>query len=218
MASWSGIGALFAVQGEKTIKRAAAKLGDVVAIAKAEAVRPGEWLGAGSALGRRSLALPARNHALAITTRDRKDDVRLSTALHKLIEEDPALEWEQDEVLHETRLKGDQRRASQGHARASCKRRYGVAVDSRPPTIGYKESIRKTVTQRGRHKKQSGGHGQFGDVVIEVQPAGARRRASSSTRRSPAARCPSNGFPRSRQACATPWPRARSASRWSMSR
>jgi elongation factor G len=50
------------------------------------------------------------------------------------------------------------------------KRRYGVAVDSRPPHVGYKESIRKTVTQRGRHKKQSGGHGQFGDVVIEVKP------------------------------------------------
>jgi elongation factor G len=45
------------------------------------------------------------------------------------------------------------------------KRRYGVAVDSKPPAIGYRESIRKAVTQRGRHKKQSGGHGQFGDVL-----------------------------------------------------
>jgi elongation factor G len=53
---------------------------------------------------------------------------------------------------------------------ARLKRRWGVEVKSHPPTIGYRESIRKTVTQKGRHKKQSGGHGQFGDVVIEVKP------------------------------------------------
>src|SRR3546814_19202725 len=50
------------------------------------------------------------------------------------------------------------------------KQRYGVAVDSRKPGVAYRESARKTVTQRGRHKKQSGGHGQFGDVVIELKP------------------------------------------------
>ena len=53
---------------------------------------------------------------------------------------------------------------------ARLQRRYGVEVKSHPPTVGYRESIRKSVSQRGRHKKQSGGHGQFGDVVIEVRP------------------------------------------------
>ena len=53
---------------------------------------------------------------------------------------------------------------------ARLKRRYGVEVKSHPPTIGYRESIRRSVTQKGRHKKQSGGHGQFGDVVIEIKP------------------------------------------------
>jgi elongation factor G len=113
--------------------------------------------------------LPAANFALAIVTRDRKDDVRLSTALHKLVEEDQSLRWEQDEALHQTRLQG----VSDEHLNvtiAKLKRRYGVAVDAKSPAIGYKESIRKTVSQRGRHKKQSGGHGQFGDVVIEVTP------------------------------------------------
>jgi elongation factor G len=166
------IGTLFSVQGEKTTKLAKAERGDVVAIAKAEGVRAGEWLSSGRAAAPQvDVELPATNYALAITTRDRKDDVRLSTALHKLVEEDPTLGWEQDEALHETRIRG----VSNEHLNvtiARLKRRYGVAVDSRQPTIGYKESIRRPVTQRGRHKKQSGGHGQFGDVVIEIRPQG----------------------------------------------
>jgi elongation factor G len=161
------LGTLFAMQGEKNAKIAKAEAGDVVAIAKAEGVTAGQWLGAGGAAP--ETRLPASNYALAITTQDRKDDVRLSTALQKLCEEDPSLSWEQDEGLHETRLKG----ISDEHLKVSLakmKRRYGVAVNSKVPTIGFKESIRKTVTQRGRHKKQSGGHGQFGDVVIELRP------------------------------------------------
>ena len=163
------IGTLFAVQGDKTAKLAEAKAGDVVAIAKLEGVHGGEWLAAGAAPPTPEIAQPVRNYALAIATRDRKDDVRLSTALHKLTEEDRALTWEQDEEMHETRLRG----VNDEHLKVTLerlRRRYGVPVDSRQPAVGYKESIRKTVTQRGRHKKQSGGHGQFGDCVIEVKP------------------------------------------------
>ena len=164
------IGTLFSVQGEKTAKLPQAGMGEVIAIAKAEGVRAGDWLtGGGAAVPRLAVELPATNFALAITTRERKDDVRLSTALHKLVEEDPTLSWEQDEQAHETRIRG----VSSEHLNVTIsrlKRRYGVAVDSKQPTIGYKESIRKSVTQRGRHKKQSGGHGQFGDVVIELRP------------------------------------------------
>ncbi len=164
------VGTLFAMQGEKTAKLPRAEIGDVVAIAKAEGVHAGEWLSASGKAGTApEVRMPARNYSLAITTRDRKDDVRLSGALHKMIEEDGSLAWEQDEAHHETRLKG----VSDEHlnvAIAKLKRRYGVAVDTKQPTIGYKESIRKPVTQKGRHKKQSGGHGQFGDVVIELRP------------------------------------------------
>jgi elongation factor G len=163
------IGTLFGVQGEKTVKLAEAKDGDVVAVAKLEGVHAGEWLASGKAPPALDVPQPTRNYALAIATKDRKDDVRLSTALHKLTEEDRALLWEQDEAMHETRLKG----VNDEHLKVTLerlRRRYGVAVDSRQPAIGYKESVRKTVTQRGRHKKQSGGHGQFGDCVIEVRP------------------------------------------------
>ncbi len=112
---------------------------------------------------------PARNCAFAIEPADRKDDVKLSGALHRLLDEDPALSLEQDDTNHEMRLRG----VNDEHLNtvlARLKRRYGVEVKSRPPAIGYCESIRKPVTQKGRHKKQSGGHGQFGDVVIEVKP------------------------------------------------
>ncbi|HYN46212.1 MAG TPA: elongation factor G, partial [Allosphingosinicella sp.] len=163
------VGTLFAVQGEKTAKLAEAKAGDVVAVAKLDGVHAGEWLAAGKAPPPPEVPQPTRNFALAIATKDHKDDVRLSTALHKLTEEDRALLWEQDEAMHETRLKG----VNDEHLKVTLerlKRRYGVAVDSRQTAIGYKESIRKSVTQRGRHKKQSGGHGQFGDCVIEVKP------------------------------------------------
>ena len=163
------LGTLFSVQGDKTAKLGKADSGDVVAIAKAESVGAGQWLGASGKVP--DLTRPASNFALAIATQERKDDVRLSTALHKLCEEDPSLSWEQDEALHETRIRG----ISDEHLKvmlAKLKRRYQVAVTSRPPTVGFKESIRKPVTQRGRHKKQSGGHGQFGDVVIEIRALG----------------------------------------------
>jgi elongation factor G len=115
------------------------------------------------------VAYPARNAAVAITTRDRKDDVKLSTALHRLCEEDPALEWLQDDASHETILRGINE-DHLGVVIGRLQRRYGVAVDTRPPRIAYKESIRKPATMRGRHKKQSGGHGQYGDCVIAIRP------------------------------------------------
>jgi len=163
-------GSMFALQGDKTDKIAVAGLGDVVAIAKAEAVQAGDWVTlAADAPAGIPMNLLASNYSVAISTKERKDDVRLSSALQKLTEEDPALSWSQIEAHHETRLTG----VNDEHLKvaiARLKRRFGVDVETRQPQIGYKETIRKQVTQRGRHKKQSGGHGQFGDVLIEVTP------------------------------------------------
>jgi len=163
------VGSLFKVQGEKTAKVGDAMPGDVVAVAKIDTVKAGEWLGAGKLPPALEIDYPARNCAIAIEPADRKDDVKLSGALHRLAEEDGALIVEHDDANHEIRLRG----VNDEHLNtviARLKRRYGVEVKSHIPSVGYRESIRKPVTQKGRHKKQSGGHGQFGDVIIEVKP------------------------------------------------
>jgi elongation factor G len=163
-------GSIFFVQGDKTAKQGAARPGDVVAVAKVDEARAGLLLGKkGCSSSELAVHYPARNASIAIVTRDRKDDVKLSTALHRLCEEDPALQWTQDEATHETLLHG----INDEHLQVvlgRLQRRYGVAVDTRPPRIAYRESIRKPASMRGRHKKQSGGHGQYGDCVIEIRP------------------------------------------------
>jgi len=163
------VGSMFKIQGEKTQKTGEARAGDVVGVAKIDSVKAGEWLGTGTLPPPIDMELPARNCAIAIEPADRKDDVKLSSALQRLTEEDSALIVEHDEANHELRLRG----VNDEHLNTvvnRLKRRYGVEVKSHPPAIGYRESIRKPVTQKGRHKKQSGGHGQFGDVIIEVKP------------------------------------------------
>ncbi|HMI40077.1 MAG TPA: elongation factor G [Sphingomicrobium sp.] len=163
------LGALFSVQGEKTQKIPKANHGDVVAVAKVDGLKAGEWIGSGTLPPSPEITFPARNMALAIEPADRKDDVKLSSALNRLLEEDATLSLEHDEASHEMRLKGvnDEQLNT---VLARLERRYGVKVTSRAPTIGYRESVRHKVTQKGRHKKQSGGHGQFGDVIIELGP------------------------------------------------
>jgi len=163
------VGSLFKVQGEKTQKVNEARDGDVIAVAKIDSVGSGEWLSPGKVPPPVDIGYPARNCAIAIEPADRKDDVKLSGALQRLGEEDSALVIEHDDANHEIRLRG----VNDEHLNtvlARLKRRFGVEVKSHSPTVGYRESIRKPVTQKGRHKKQSGGHGQFGDVIIEVKP------------------------------------------------
>ncbi|HEX7930241.1 MAG TPA: elongation factor G, partial [Sphingomicrobium sp.] len=164
-------GSLFKVQGEKTQKVGEARAGDVVAVAKVDSVKSGQWLGTGKLPASIEIDFPARNCAFAIEPADRKDDVKLSGALQRLTEEDAGLIVEHDDANHEIRLRG----VNDEHLSTvigRLKRRYGVEVNSHPPAIGYRESVRKPVRQHGRHKKQSGGHGQFGDVIIEIRPVG----------------------------------------------
>ncbi|MDO8297817.1 MAG: elongation factor G [Caulobacter sp.] len=165
------VSGLFDVQGQATKKVNVADIGDVVALGKLEGAHAGDLLSAGKTAVSARVAPAPRPPVfeLAIATRDRKDDVRLSGALQKLLEEDPGLRLSQDAALHEMRLGGQ----GETHLRVTLerlKRRYQVEVATHTPATPYRETIRKAVTQRGRHKKQSGGHGQFGDTLLEIRP------------------------------------------------
>jgi elongation factor G len=163
-------GALFGVHGAGTVRMKRAEPGDIVGIAKADTVLAGGRLGEGATPSARK-PRPARvaNCALAVSVRDHKDEVRLSTALNRLTEEDPGLSWEADKETKDTLLRGinDEHLAL---ALDRLKRRYGLEIEARQPSIAIRETVRRGASRRGRHKKQSGGHGQYGDVVIELAP------------------------------------------------
>ncbi len=164
-------GALFTLQGAVVSKVPRAEPGDIVGIAKTDQLQAGDLAGIAASAPDAVAPIepPPANCALAIAAKEHKDEVRLSTALNRLAEEDPGLHWGQDQESRETLLHG----INDEHLAVTLdrlKRRYGVAVTVHKPRVAYKESIRKPASQRGRHKKQSGGHGQFGDVVLEIRP------------------------------------------------
>ncbi len=162
---------LFSVLGGAAKKIAQAGLGEVVAVGKVDSARPGDLLSA-DGKARTAKYQPARRapvFALAIFPKDRKDDVRLTSSLARLAEEDATLGVAQSEETHELLLSGQ----GEGHLKTALdrlKRRFGVEVTTTRPKTPYKETIKKNVTQHGRHKKQTGGHGQFGDVIVEIGP------------------------------------------------
>jgi elongation factor G len=152
-------------------KRATAEAGETVALGKLDNIKTGDTLSGGKtappALATVEPTPPVL--AIALAAADRKDDVKLGQALLRLNEEDPSLTMIHNSQTHDIVLWGQ----GEMHLRVALERlrdRFGVNVKSQPPAIGYQETIRKPITQRGRHKKQSGGHGQFGDVVLEVRP------------------------------------------------
>ncbi|MFO1147892.1 MAG: elongation factor G [Alsobacter sp.] len=165
------IGGLQRLVGSAGVREGEAREGDVLAFGRLEGLRTGESFGAGKSppAAVAGVEAPAPVYAVAIATRDRKDDVRLNTALGKLGDEDPGLLIEQGGDGGELRVSGQ----GEVHLRVALERlagRFGVEVVRRDCAVGYKETVRDKVSVRGRHKKQTGGHGQFGDVVIEIEP------------------------------------------------
>jgi elongation factor G len=165
------VSGILAVSGAHDSKRPSAEAGDSVALGKLDAVKTGDTLSGGKtappALVQVAPAAPVL--AMSLSATDRKDDVKLGQALLRLNEEDPSLTMIQNSRTHDIVLWGQ----GEMHLRVALERlrdRFGVNVKSQPPAIGYQETIRKSITQRGRHKKQSGGHGQFGDVVLDIKP------------------------------------------------
>lgn len=166
----SKVSGVFRIMGQDTAKREAAKEGETVALGKMEAARTGDTLAGGRLVADLAPLPPAvPMMAIAISPRERKDDVRLSTALQRILEEDPSLRLTQLAETGETVLEGH----GEMHLRVVVDKlngRYGVPVATSQPRVAYRETIRRSTSVRGRHKKQSGGHGQFGDVVLTIKP------------------------------------------------
>jgi elongation factor G len=165
------VAGVFKLVGQTTEKRGPAGIGETVGFAKLDKAKTGETLGT----GKQAHAPVAKVEpyapvlAIAISAKERKDDVKLGQALHKLAEEDPSITIVHNAETHEIVLWGQ----GEMHLRVATERlndRFGVAIERRQPSVGYKETIRKGVVQRGRHKKQSGGHGQYGDCVLDIKP------------------------------------------------
>ena len=166
------VSGILGVSGAHESKRASAEAGDTVALGKLDALKTGDTLSAGKNAPKSLITVEPTPGVLSmsIAATDRKDDVKLGQALIRLNEEDPSLSMVHNPRTHDIVLWGQ----GEMHLRVAMERlkdRFGVNAKSHPTAIGYQETIRKAVNhQRGRHKKQSGGHGQFGDVVLDIKP------------------------------------------------
>ncbi len=165
------VAAVFKLMGQHFEKRGQASAGETVAFGKLDGAKTGDTLSTGKQAHAALIEVKPYPPVLAtaVQAKERKDDVKLGAAFTKLNEEDPSLTIVHDAETHEVVIWGQ----GEMHLRVATERladRFQVPVNTRPPSVGYRETIRKPISIRGRHKKQSGGHGQFGDVVLEIKP------------------------------------------------
>ena len=166
------VSGLYRLTGQKTTKCDTARAGETVAIGKLEHARTGDTLSGGREPVAPLVDLQPGDPVMVTSVRakERKDEAKLSPALAKSAEEDAGL------VVGVSRETGETLLSGQGemHLRVVMERlqgRFGLDIVRRTESVGYRETIRERTTVRGRHKKQSGGHGQFGDVLIDIEPA-----------------------------------------------
>jgi len=164
------LGHLFKFTGKKQIQVESAVAGEVVAVAKLKETATGDTLADEKA----PILYPGFEQSLAaisfaVEPKSKGDDEKATIALHKMIEEDPALEMHRDPQTRELILSG----VGQQHIEIvieRLKRKYGVDVELRSPKVPYKETIKGTAQAQGKLKKQTGGRGQFGDAWLTVEP------------------------------------------------
>ncbi len=161
---------LFHMQGQATSKISKATAGEVIAIGRLDEAKTGVTLSTGKEtdqLESAPVAFPV--YALTIRPKNREDEVKLSGALAKILDEDRSLTVEHSQETNQTILRGQ----GEIHLRIAVERmknRYKLELETGQPEIPYKESIRKSISQHARFKRQSGGHGQFGDVEVDIKP------------------------------------------------
>ena len=164
------LGHLIALQGKTQTHVSELKPGDLGAVAKLKDTHTNDVLAEkGSTVTFREIKFPEPVLAYAVEPKSRGDEDKISTSMQRLREEDPSIAYMRDPQTHELLLAGQ----GQVHIEvtvAKLKRRFGVEVNLKPPRIPYRETITAATEAHGRHKKQTGGHGQFGDCKIRVEP------------------------------------------------
>jgi len=163
-------GHLLLLQGKTQSSVPEIKAGDLGAVAKLKDTLTNDTLGDKSdGIAFPAVKFPEPVLAYAIEPKSRGDEDKISTSMHRLEEEDPSIRYSRDPQTKELLLAGQ----GQLHIEvtvAKLKRRFGVDVNLKPPRIPYRETIKASTEAHGRHKKQTGGHGQFGDCKIKVEP------------------------------------------------
>ncbi|HOI45742.1 MAG TPA: elongation factor G, partial [Candidatus Aminicenantes bacterium] len=164
------LGGLFLLQGKEQVPAGQGKAGDIVATAKLKATSTGDTLSAkGAMLEFPAIKFPEPSISFAIEPKSRADEDKISQASHRITEEDPTVRFERDPDTNQLLISGN----GELHVRIitdKLKKRFNVEVDLKPPKISYKETIKGRSDVQGRHKKQTGGRGQFGDVWIKMEP------------------------------------------------
>jgi elongation factor G len=166
------LGHLMVMQGKTPTNVQEIKAGDLGAVAKLKDTLTNDVLGDKSdPIAFPPVKFPEPVLSYAIEPKSRGDEDKISTSMHRLEEEDPSIRYSRDPQTKELLLSGQ----GQLHIEvtvAKLKRRFGVDVNLKPPRIPYRETIKASTEAHGRHKKQTGGHGQFGDCKIRVEPLG----------------------------------------------
>jgi elongation factor G len=165
------LGHVFHLQGKEHKEADAIIAGDIGAVAKLEEIHTGDVLHDDHSLDSvhlRPLTFPTPMYGLAVTPKARGDEQKISGALAKLAEEDPTFKWGHDRQTHEVVIQG----LGELHLRLILEKlkNRGLHVDTKPPKIAYRETIMNKAEGHHRHKKQTGGAGQFGEVFLRVEP------------------------------------------------
>jgi elongation factor G len=164
------VGTLLTFEGHETGHATEFGPGDIGAVAKLKETKAGDWLAArDEPITMPSVKLPAPVMAFAVEPKSKGDEDKVFTALRRLQEEDPTIDLHRDPQTGEQIVAG----LSQVHVEVIVERlksRFGAEVNLKPPRVPYQETIRKPAKAHGRHKKQTGGRGQFGDCYIEIEP------------------------------------------------
>ncbi|TRU68072.1 MAG: elongation factor G [Microcystis viridis Mv_BB_P_19951000_S69] len=164
------IGGIYRLMGQQQQPLQQAQAGEIVALGRLEGIATGDVVSSGSQKPDLPKGLQLKPvFALAIAAANRKDEVKLSSALTKLSEEDPSLHWEQHGDTKEVILWGQ----GEIHLQVALDRlarKYNLPMTTRLPQVPYKETIKTSTKSHGRYKHQTGGHGAFGDVYLDIKP------------------------------------------------